>query len=129
MKKNIIDIFFTTGVSVIGLTLYFTVTQKNAISVHTILELFGANILVNIGFYIRNKFDIPNVIIEHIIDITYMLAILVLFGMIFKWFSAIPVWILIVSGLIIYIVSYLLMISKIRKDTNEINDLLQKFQD
>jgi len=129
MKKNIVDTFFTTGISIIGLTLYFAVTHKNTILVYTILELFGANILINIGFYIKDKFEIFNVVIEHIIGITYVLVILVLFGIIFKWFSAIPVWILIVSGISIYIMSYILMVSQIKKDTNEINELLHKLQE
>jgi len=129
MKRNIVDTFFTTGISIIGLTLYFAVTEKSAVSVHAILELFGANILINIGFYIRGKFEILNVVIEHIIGITYVLAVLVLFGIAFKWFSAIPVWMLIVSGICIYIISYMLLISQIKKDTNEINELLQKLQE
>jgi len=129
MKKNIVDTFFTTGISIIGLTLYFVVTQKNTVLVHTIFELFGANILINVGFYIRDRFEIVNVVIEHIIGITYVLVILVLFGIIFKWFSAIPVWILIVSGISIYIMSYVLMVSQIKNDTNEINELLQKLQE
>jgi len=129
MKKNIIDTFFTTGISIIGLTLYFAVTQRSTVLVHTILELFGANILINAGFYIRDRFGFINVVIEHIIGITYVLVILVLFGIIFKWFSAIPVWLLIVSGIIMYIISYMLMISRIKNDTNEINEILQKLQE
>jgi ABC-type multidrug transport system permease subunit len=129
MKKNIVDTFFTTGISIIGLTLYFVVTKENTVFVHTILELFVANILINFGFYIRDRFEIVNLVIEHIIGITYVLVILVLFGIIFKWFSIIPVWILIVSGISIYIMSYILMISRIKKDTNEINEILQKLQE
>ena len=129
MKKNIVDTFFTTGISIIGLTLYFAVTRRTAVSVHTILELFGANILINAGFYIKDRFEIVNVVIEHIIGITYMLAVLVLFGIIFKWFIAIPVWMLIVSGICIYIITYMLMISQIKKNTNEVNEILQRLQE
>jgi hypothetical protein len=129
MRKTIVNTILTTGISIIGLTLYFAVTHKNTVLVYTILELFGANIIIHIGLYIRDKLEIFNVVLEHIIDISYTLIILVAFGILFNWFSAVPVWILILSGIIIYIITSVLTISKINKDTNEINELLQKLQE
>jgi hypothetical protein len=129
MRKTIVNTIITTGISIIGLTLYFAVFHKNTVLVHTILELFGANIIIHIGLHIRDKFEIFNVVLEHIIDISYTLIILVAFGILFNWFSAVPVWILILSGIIIYIITSVLTISKINKDTNEINELLQKLQE
>ena len=129
MKKTIVNTIFTTGISIIGLTLYFAFTNKNTVMVNTILELFGANIVIHIGLYIREKIEIRNVIFEHVIDISYVLVIGVAFGIIFNWFSAVPVWLFIVSGINIYVVTSLLTISKIKKDTNEINELLQKLQE
>jgi len=129
MKKTIVNTILTIGISIIGLTLYFVVTHKSTVFVHTILEIFGANIIIHIGLHIRDKFEIFNVVLEHIIDISYTLIILVVFGILFNWFSAVPVWILILSGIIIYIMTSVLTISKINKDTNEINELLQKLQE
>ena len=129
MRKTLVNTILTTGISIIGLTLYFAVTHKNTVFVHTILELLGANIIIHIGLHIRDKFEIFNVVLEHIVDISYTLIILVVFGILFNWFSAVPVWILILSGIIIYIITSVLTISKINKDTNEINKLLQKLQE
>ena len=129
MKKTIVNTILTTGISIIGLTSYFVLTQRNTVLVHTILELFAANIIIHIGLHIRDKFEIFNVVLEHIIDISYTLVILVVFGILFNWFSAVPVWILILSGIIIYIMTSVLTISKINKDTNEINKLLHKLQE
>ena len=129
MKKLIVNTIFTTGISIIGLTLYFVFTNKSTVLTNIILELFGANIVIHIGLYIREKFEIRNVILEHIIDISYVLIIGVTFGIIFNWFLAVPVWLFIVSGINIYIITSILTISKIKKDTNEINELLQKLQE
>jgi len=129
MKKLIVNTIFTTGISIIGLTLYFVFTNKSTVLTNTILELFGANIVIHIGLYIREKFEIRNVILEHVIDISYVLIIGVAFGIIFNWFLAVPVWLFIVSGINIYIITSILTISKIKKDTNEINELLQKLQE
>jgi len=129
MRRTIVNTILTTGISIIGLTLYFAATHKSTVLIHTILELFGANIIIHICLHIRDKFEIFNVILEHIIEISYTLVILVVFGILFNWFSSVPVWILILSGIIIYIITAVLTISKINKDTNEINELLQKLQD
>ena len=129
MKKTIVNTIFTTGISIIGLTLYFAFINKNTVLVNTILELFGANIAIHIGLYIREKFEIPNVIVEHIIDISYVLFVGVAFGIIFDWFFAVPVWLFIVSGIAIYAITSILTMSKIKKDTNEINELLRKLHD
>ena len=129
MKKTIVNTILTTGISIIGLTLYFAFTNKNTVLINTILELFGANIVIHIGLYIREKIEIRNMIIEHIIDISYVLIVGVAFGIMFKWFFAVPVWLFIISGVNIYLVTYILTISKVKKDTKEINELLEKSQE
>ena len=129
MRKTIVNLMFTTGVSIIGLTLYFAITNKDKVLVHTILELFGANILIHLGLFLRSKFEVRNLILEHIIDISYVLIVLVVFGIIFQWFATVPIWILIVSGICIYIITSISTISKIKRDTKEINDLLAKIEE
>jgi hypothetical protein len=129
MKKAFINLMFTTGISIVGLTVYFAIIHINRVLVHTILELFGANILIHLGLFLRSKFEIRNLILEHIIDISFVLIVLIAFGLIFKWFTSVPVWILIVSCILIYIITSILNISKIKKDTREINSLLEKIEE
>jgi hypothetical protein len=128
MKKTITNVLFTTGISIIGLTLYFAITNRDRILVHTILELFGANILIHLGLFLRSKVEIRNLILEHIIDISYVLIVLAAFGKLFQWFAAVPFWILIVSGICIYILTTISTISEIKRDMKEINGLLEKIE-
>ena len=129
MKKTIINTILTTGISIIGLTFYFTFSKENHILLKTLIELFGANVLIHLGLHIKYKYEFRNVILDYIIDITYVLIVLVLFGVFCGWFSAVPVWILISSGIVIYIITSILTVSKIRKDSKEINELLEKIQE
>jgi len=129
MKKTFVNLMFTTGISIVGLTVYFAIIHIDRVLVYTILELFGANILIHLGLFLRSKFEIRNLILEHIIDISFVLIILIAFGLIFKWFTSLPVWILIVSGISIYIISSILTISKVKRDTKEINSLLEKIEE
>ena len=129
MKKIFVNLMFTTGVSIVGLTLYFAIIHNDRVLVHAILELFGANILIHFGLFLRSKFEIRNLILEQIIDISFVLIVLIAFGIIFKWFAAIPIWILIISGILIYVITSILAISKIKRDTKEINSLLEKMEE
>jgi len=129
MKKTFVNLMFTTGISIVGLTLYFAIIHKERVLVHTILELFGANVFIHFTLFLRSKFEIRNLILEHIIDISFVLIVLMAFGIIFKWFATVPVWILVVSGILIYIITSILAISKIKRDTREINSLLEKMEE
>jgi hypothetical protein len=97
--------------------------------VYTILQLLGANVLIHLGLFFRSRFEIRNIFLEYLIEISYVLIVLMAFGFIFKWFAAIPVWILIISGIVIYIIAYVLTMSGVKKDMKEINELLDKIQD
>ena len=129
MKRTIINTMFTTGISIVGLALYFAITDIKIVMVYTILQLFGANVLIHLGLFFRSKFEIQNIFFEYLIEISYVLIVLMVFGFIFKWFAAIPVWILIISGIMIYIIAYVLTMSEVKKDMKEINELLDKIQD
>jgi len=129
MKKTIVNTMLTTGISIVGLALYFAITDIKTVMVYTILQLLGANVLIHLGLFFRSKFEIQNIFLECLIEISYVLIVLVAFGFIFKWFAAIPVWILIISGIIIYIIAYVLTMSGVKKDMKEINELLDKIQD
>jgi hypothetical protein len=129
MKRTIVNTMFTTGISIVGLTLYFAITDIKIVMVYTILQLLGANVLIHLGLFFRSKFEIQNIFLECLIEISYVIIVLVAFGFIFNWFVAIPVWILIISGIMIYIIAYVLTMSGIKKDMKEINKLLDKIQD
>ena len=129
MKRTIVNTMFTTGISIVGLALYFAITDVKVVMVYTILQLLGANVLIHLGLFFRSKFEIRNIFLEYLIEISYVLIVLIAFGFIFKWFAAIPAWILIISGIVIYIIAYVLTMSGVKKDMKEINELLDKIQD
>jgi len=129
MKKTIMNMMFTTGTSIIGLTLYFLIIQEERILIKTILQLFGANILLHLALYLRYKFEIRNSILENILDNSIIIAVLLSFGFIFDWFVKVPVWLLVVSGIGQYIITSIITVSKIKKDTEITNRLLNKLNE
>jgi len=126
MKQTIVRLFFTTGAALVILAVFFKIIGAEYMNINHIFEILGANIFINFGIYIRRKFEIRNVILEYIVDISYILLVLLVFGKIFNWYPALPVWYLIVMAVVIYISVIATTAVKIRKDTKEINDLLKK---
>ena len=126
MKKTIINMMFTTGISIVGLTLYFVFLREERILVQTILQLFGANILIHLGLYIRDKFEIRNLLIESIIDNSIIIAVLMIFGFVFGWFVKVPVWLIVVSAIGLYLITVFITSSEVKKDIEKVNKLLEE---
>ena len=126
MKKTIINMMFTTGTSIVGLTLYFVFIREERILVQTILQLFGANILLHLGLYIRDKFEIRNPIIESVVDNSIIITVLLVFGFVFGWFVKIPVWLLVISAIGLYIITVFITSSEVKKDIEKVNKLLEE---
>jgi hypothetical protein len=126
LKKTVSFIMFTTGASLVILAVFLKIIDDDVIYIRTVLEIFGANIVINSGIFLLHKFESRYIILEYLLDIGLIIIVLVVFGAIFNWYSAIPVWLLVVMAVVIYLFAIITDITKIRKDTREINELLQK---
>jgi uncharacterized membrane protein len=126
MKQTIVITLFTTGVSIVLSTVFLAVMGMYAVPIHTVFEVFGANIVINMGLLLTRKIECRSLILEYVIDISYIIAVLVLFGALFGWYSAVPVYALVVMAVIVYILTLIFSAAKIKKDTDKINTLLRK---
>ena len=127
--KTVINIImFVTGSALVILALFSLLFKVEINFVPTIFEIFAANIVIILGLFLRWKFEIRNIILEYLIDISYIIAVLVVFGLVFDWYYAIPVWLLVVMAVVIYIFAMIFTVTKIKKDAEELNKLLKKHQ-
>ena len=126
IKIIIACIMFVTGSALVILAAFSAFFDVEIHFVPTVFEIFAANILINLGLFLRWKFEIRYIILEYLVDITYTIVVLIVSGFIFNWYSAIPVWLLIVMAVVIYILGMMVFIIKFKKDTKEMNELLQK---
>jgi hypothetical protein len=126
IKNTIIYTMVTTGTSLVILTAFLIIIAKENIDNYTVLQIFAANIVINTGVVLMQKFESRYVILEYILDVSYIIAVLVIFGVVFNWYSSVPVWLLVVMAIAIYIFMLILTAFKIKKDTKKINELLQK---
>jgi len=125
--KYIINyIMFVTGAALVILAVFSLLFKVEISFVPTIFEIFAANIVIILGLFLRMKFEIRNLILEYLVDISYIIAVLIVFGLIFNWYSAIPVWLLVVMAVVIYIFAMIFTVTKLKKDSEELNKLLRK---
>jgi len=129
IKKIINEIMFVTGAALVILAVFSLLFGVEISFVPTIFEIFAANIVIILGLYLRGKFEIRNIILEYLVNISYIVAVLVVFGLIFDWYSAVPVWLIIAMAVVIYIFAMIFTAAKLKRDAEELNKLLQKRQE
>jgi len=129
VKKIINIIMFVTGTVLVILSVFSLAFGVEIPFVPTIFEIFAANIVIVLGLFLRGRFEIRNIILEYLADISYIIAVLVVFGLIFNWYHAVPIWLLITMAFVVYTFAMIFTATKIKKDAEELNKLLQKRQE
>jgi hypothetical protein len=120
---------FVTGAALVILALFSLLFKVEINFVPTIFQVLAANIVIILGLFIRMKFEIRSIILEYLIDISYIIAVLIVFGLIFNWYSSMPIWFLVVMAVVIYIFATIITVTMIRNDAKELNKLLQEHQE
>jgi len=128
IKSIITHIMFVTGAALVILTVFSLLFNVEITFVPVVFEILAANTIIILGLFLRWKFEIRSIILEYLVDISYTIVVLVVFGLIFDWYSAIPVWLLVAMAIAIYIFAMIISVTKIKKDAEELNKLLQKRQ-
>jgi uncharacterized membrane protein len=126
VKKTITNTMFTTGASLVILAAFSMIFGKEFNYAPVVLQIFAANIVINLGLFFLWKFELPYLILQYLLNVGYIILVLVVFGAVFNWYSTVPVWLLAVMAVVIYAFAAIISAAKFRKDTEEINELLQK---
>lgn len=100
--------------------------QAECIFVQTVFQILWANIVFHSGFLLISKLEMKWPFAELFLNIAMIIILLLVFGSLFNWFSSTPVWILILMGLVIYIISAVLQLFSMRQDAQEINTLIRE---
>lgn len=126
MKKFVINVLATTGLSLVLLSVIALFYQAEYLCLQTVFQVFGANAVLHFGFLLLRKLEMKRLLVETFSAIAMIIILLILCGFLFNWFSSTPVWVLISMGFVIYIVSAMLDLISMRQDAREINLLIRK---
>ena len=126
IEKSILYIFFTTGAAIVLLTAYCAITTTEINYNNVVFQILGANTIIILGLNLTKKIESSYAILEYLLDTSYTIVILIVSGLIFDWYSAVPLWYLILMGVAIYLTGVLINVVRNHNDINEINKLLKK---
>lgn len=125
MKKLIVNCLASTGLTLITLAVIASLHQAKFLCISSVYQSFVVNIIIYVGLFFMQKFESNYFVIELIIEIGYVLGILIVSGFFFNWYSSMPLWLLILMGIVVYFLSCLINIIKINDEMAFINKQLK----
>lgn len=126
MKKVSVNILCSTAITLLILAILGVVSGAQFLLINSVFQSFIVNIVIHIGLLFTHRFESSYAILEFMLDISYMEAVVIIFGAIFKWYGSTPVWVLAIMTTIIYIAVVFLNMVQMRQEVGEINELLQQ---
>ncbi len=125
MKKNIVNILATTGISLLLLSVVALSFHASCIYLETVFQVFGINTITHLGILCIKKIELRNIFIEMVLEITFIVCELLVFGRLFHWFTSLSFLLLVCMGVVIYIISLFLNLLQMKQEANEINLLIK----
>lgn len=126
MKKTAVNILCSTGITLIVLAVVATMFGAQFLLINSVFQCLIANIIIYIGLRCTQRFESSYAALEYALDIGYTIAVVLISGAAFNWYTSTPVFILIIMSVTIYLICILLSVIQMRQDIEEINELLKK---
>ncbi len=125
MKRGFTNIFATTGLSLILLSIIATFYRAEFLFVKTVFQVLLLNVVVHLILLLMYKIEIKYLAAEAALEIILTVAVSLLFGAVFNWYTSTPLFVLVLMSMAIYVISIVLNILHMRQEANEINELIQ----
>lgn len=125
MKRVFKNIFTTTGLSLILLSLIAALFGAEFLFVKTVFQVFLLNAVVHLILLFMHQMEIKYLAVEAALEIILTVALSLVFGAIFNWYTSTPVFVLVLMSISIYMISIILNILHMKQEAYEMNELIQ----
>ncbi len=126
MKKMILNIMATTGLTLMVLALVATCYGGTVIFISAIFEAFVLNTAVYAGIYILNRFEYRYPILETGLKLIYVLALVLASGYLWGWYDNLSALVLVIMTIVIFGVCVYLDTINLKDEVKAINVLIAK---
>ena len=126
MKKIVLNIMATTGITLVVLALIATCFNATFIRIDAVFQSFILNILIHIGYYFLSKKEYKYPILESVIQMGYTVVLVLIAGEICGWYESMPLWCLFGMAIVVYVLGILCSAVSMLGDVREINALLDE---
>ncbi len=125
MKRGFINIFATTGLSLILLSIIATFYSAEFLCIETVFQVLLLNVVVHLILLLMYKIEIKYLAVEVVLEIILTVAVSLLFGAAFHWYTSTPLFVLVLMSMAVYVISIILNILHMKQEANEINELIR----
>lgn len=128
MKKIILNIMATTGISLVALALVATLYDGSLICIDTIFQVLGLNVVIYIGLYFMDFIEYRYAILETGLKLIYIILLVLISGFLWGWYSNLPGVVLVLMTIAIFIVCTCLDAISLISEVKSINILIGEEQ-
>ena len=126
MKKIILNILATTGITLVMLALVALCYGGTVLFISAVFQALGLNVVIYAGIYLMNRFEFRYPILETGLKLVYVLALVLACGWIFGWYENLSGAVLTLMTVVIFGMCMFLDTLSLREEVKEINGLLEE---
>ena len=126
MKKMVINIAATIGITLVVLSVVALCYNATLICISSVFQALFLNILIYIGLYVLEHFEYRYPVLETGSKLLYVMALVLVIGRMFGWYEYISAAVLCLMTAIIFSVCVCLDMVRLMDEVKEINGLLKQ---
>ncbi len=124
MKKMVLNIMATTGITLVMLALVALCYGGTVLFISAVFQALGLNVVIYAGIYLLNRFEYRYPVLETGLKLVYVLTLVLACGWIFGWYENLSGAVLTLMTVIIFGICMFLDTLSLREEVKEINGLL-----
>lgn len=125
MKKIILNIMATTGISLVALALIATLYDGTLICIDTVFQMLGLNIVIYIGLYFMDYMEYRYALLETGLKLIYIILLVLISGFVWDWYNNLSSAVLILMTIGIFAVCVCLDTISLLSEVKTINGLIE----
>lgn len=125
MKKMILNIMATTGISLVALALIATLYDGTLICIDTVFQMLGLNIVIYIGLYFMDYIEYCYALLETGLKLIYIILLVLISGFVWDWYNNLSSAVLILMTIGIFAVCVCLDTISLLSEVKTINGLIE----
>lgn len=126
MKRMILNIMATTGITLVALSIVALCYDATVICINTVFQSLLLDVLIYAGIYILNHFEYRYPILETGLKLIYVLTLALVCGWFFGWYANLSMAVLTIMTVVIFVVCACLDTFRLMDEVKAINVLLEK---
>jgi hypothetical protein len=121
MKKFIQALLVNFALVVLGAHIFPSIINNDWARSKFVLELLLVTVVIRLLLLLTNKFSSHYPILEYLLELGMILAVVLGFGWLFRWYDLARLWMMVAIVVAVYAAVYAVGIGKMRRDVAFIN--------